>query len=170
MGWREAGRAVLNRRVQLGMRSRGDFAKAAGLTIKTLGELERGARSNFDPTTLAIVEQVLQWPSGTIVQLAGDHTPPTTAPLSPIASFIERLTAPPTLDEQVDTLRHVYGGLPEEYQQQVRDHVQRVIEAALWAQQTAAAVQEVAEVAGWDAEPETARVTSDRVSGVASER
>lgn len=66
--WVALGRAVLTRRVELGYRTRGQFAEAAGLTIKTLGEIERGERASYDRSTLAQVEKTLQWRPGVIRQ------------------------------------------------------------------------------------------------------
>jgi hypothetical protein len=66
--WVALGRAVLARRVELGYKTRGPFAEAAGLTIKTLGEIERGERASYDPSTLAQVEKTLQWRPGAIRQ------------------------------------------------------------------------------------------------------
>lgn len=64
--WRAVGNAVINRRVELGMRARGDLAAATGLTVKTLGEIERGERASYSRATLAVVEHALRWPPGKI--------------------------------------------------------------------------------------------------------
>ncbi len=69
--WLALGRAVLTRRVELGYRTRGQFAEATGLTIKTLGEIERGERGSYDRSTLAQVEQTLQWRPDAIRQAIG---------------------------------------------------------------------------------------------------
>jgi transcriptional regulator with XRE-family HTH domain len=69
-GWREAaknlGEAILHRRVELGFRTRYQFAEATGLTIKTLGEIERGVRPTYGRPTYATLDQVLGWPAGTV--------------------------------------------------------------------------------------------------------
>ncbi len=84
--WVALGRAVVGRRVGRGYRTRNEFAKATGLTIKTLGEIERGERVSYDPATLARVEQALQWPIGYIHEMVnlvlptGDDAPPTALP------------------------------------------------------------------------------------------
>jgi hypothetical protein len=67
--WERVGHAVLTRRVELGYRTRQAFSEMAGLTIKTLGEIERGDRQSYDPATLVQVERCLSWPQGTIVAL-----------------------------------------------------------------------------------------------------
>lgn len=67
--WRAAGEAVIHRRVEKGMRTRAALAQATGLTVKTLGEIERGERPSYDPATLAAVEQALEWPAGQIRRL-----------------------------------------------------------------------------------------------------
>ncbi len=75
MGWAELGQAVLARRVELGYRTRPRFAKLAELSVKTLGEIERGDRGSYDPATLAHLEQVLGWPDGRMRELVGDDMP-----------------------------------------------------------------------------------------------
>lgn len=76
MGWQELAGAVINRRVELGMRTRKQLADATGMTVKTLGEIERAERTSYDPATLARVEQVLQWEPGTINGLVSQRPEP----------------------------------------------------------------------------------------------
>lgn len=72
MAWEDVAQAVINRRVELGMRTRQRLADETDLSVKTLGELERAERKSYDPATLAVVEQALKWPSGRIKAIA-DH-------------------------------------------------------------------------------------------------
>ncbi len=85
MGWSEAAEAIVSRRVELGMRSRRKFAEATGLTVKTLGELERVERTTFERSTLAAVEHALKWSPGTIQGLV-DSSPAT--PAHPAESWL----------------------------------------------------------------------------------
>lgn len=73
MGWKELGEAVLARRVEMGYRGRGDFAKVAELSVKTIGEIERADRQSYDPSTLAHLERVLGWERGTVTRLLHDE-------------------------------------------------------------------------------------------------
>lgn len=73
VGWQEVAEAVVNRRVELGMRTRKQLADASGLTVKTLGEVERAERRSYDPATLATIEQALQWPAGRIARLRNEE-------------------------------------------------------------------------------------------------
>jgi hypothetical protein len=42
------------------------LAEKAELTSKTIGEIERGDRTSYEASTLAAVEQALEWPAGHI--------------------------------------------------------------------------------------------------------
>lgn len=88
MGWAEVADAVVNRRVELGWRTRREFAEVTGLSVKTLGEIERHERTSYDKSTLAIVEQTLKWSPGTIQSIAANGiavATPDPAPPGPTA-------------------------------------------------------------------------------------
>lgn len=53
-----------NRRA-LGLHTQADLADALGLTVKTVGNIERAAKANYSSSTLARLEQIFDWPSGT---------------------------------------------------------------------------------------------------------
>jgi hypothetical protein len=80
--WERLGRYVIARRVKLGYRSREPFAAALKISTRVLGDIETGRRSNYDPTTLASLEDVLGWETGSIdrVLRGGD---PILAPPAP---------------------------------------------------------------------------------------
>lgn len=65
MDWQRLAQAVIDRRVELGYRTRESFAEGTGLSSRLLGDLERARRDNFDHVTLARLEQALQWKAGT---------------------------------------------------------------------------------------------------------
>lgn len=50
-------------------RSRRDFASAAGISTRTVDDLETGRRDNYLDTTLAAVELALGWQFGTCVRV-----------------------------------------------------------------------------------------------------
>lgn len=54
--------------MRLGYLERGAFAERAGVSIRTLSDLERGARERFRPETLAGVEAALGWTPGSILR------------------------------------------------------------------------------------------------------
>ncbi len=85
--WREAARkvgaTVLARRVELGYRTRNEFAKATGLTIKTLGEIERGVRPTYSRSTYALIEQTLGWATGYLERKLGALPDPVAARTGP---------------------------------------------------------------------------------------
>lgn len=76
-GWAWVAEEVVSRRVALGFRQRADFAAAAGLSLRTVGDIENGRRISYDRTTIAAVEHVLQWPAGAISNIAQSALTPT---------------------------------------------------------------------------------------------
>jgi transcriptional regulator with XRE-family HTH domain len=70
------GSLVVARRVQLGYRRRPPFADAAGISLRTLGDIETGRRERYDPATVATLEQALQWKTGSVQHIidGGDPT------------------------------------------------------------------------------------------------
>jgi transcriptional regulator with XRE-family HTH domain len=66
---------VVARRVELGYKRRPAFAEAAGISLRTLGDLETGRRTNFDPATIAAIEQALRWATGSISQVLSGGDP-----------------------------------------------------------------------------------------------
>ena len=76
MDWQALAQAVIERRVELGFRTREAFAAETGLSSRLLGDLERATRDNFDRVTLARLEQALEWAPGTARHiLTKDETP-----------------------------------------------------------------------------------------------
>lgn len=61
--WKHLAGQVIERRRELGMPTRGHFARATGLSYRLLGDLERGTRG-VSEGTLALVEQALGWVPG----------------------------------------------------------------------------------------------------------
>jgi transcriptional regulator with XRE-family HTH domain len=70
------GRAVIGRRLELGLASQRELAEKAGVALNTAAQLERGhtfpRRANAHK-----LEQALQWPAGTLTALRRGETPPT---------------------------------------------------------------------------------------------
>lgn len=64
---------VVARRVQLGYQRRPAFVEAAGISLRTLGDIENGRRDRYDPATIASIEHALKWATGSVNRiLAGD--------------------------------------------------------------------------------------------------
>ncbi|NQE89055.1 helix-turn-helix domain-containing protein [Nocardia terpenica] len=61
--WKRLGDAVVNRRVELGMKTRAELEKRVDLSYRLLSDLETGKRG-FAPATYAIVEQAIGWEPG----------------------------------------------------------------------------------------------------------
>jgi transcriptional regulator with XRE-family HTH domain len=75
--WRRLGATVVDRRVRLGHRSRTAFADSCGISLRTLGDIETGRRAGYRPSTLATLEQALDWRVGTALRVvAGEPAEP----------------------------------------------------------------------------------------------
>lgn len=78
------GRAVADRRVELGLETQRDLADAAGVSLNTAALLERG--KSFPHRTNRIkFEDALQWPRGTLDAVRRGGDVPAAPPLSPRA-------------------------------------------------------------------------------------
>lgn len=66
LDWERLGQYVVAGRVKLGHRVRGSFARAGGVNVRILSDIETARRSNYDPATLAQLEQALGWRTGSI--------------------------------------------------------------------------------------------------------
>jgi DNA-binding XRE family transcriptional regulator len=64
--WRDLGRAVFERRRELGMRSQADLAKLAGVHVNTISKLERGVISTRPNPSWPAIEAALGWRAGFI--------------------------------------------------------------------------------------------------------
>jgi predicted transcriptional regulator len=68
MDWNRLARAIVDRRVELGFRSRPALARHSKMSLRVIADLETAARDNYDPVTIARLEQALEWPSGRVRQ------------------------------------------------------------------------------------------------------
>lgn len=76
--WDRLAAHVVSRRVELGYRTRQQFAQAStGLSVRTLGDVETARRASYDKGTIAALEQALGWVTGSVntVLDGGDATP-----------------------------------------------------------------------------------------------
>lgn len=79
--WEAVGRAVYQRRVELGMERQQDLADQAGIHINTVGRVERGVPSTRKSSTWPKIEAALRWPAGYISKLAGGEISDAEAPI-----------------------------------------------------------------------------------------
>lgn len=100
------------------MRTRKQLADTSGLTVKTLGEIERADRTSYDPATLAIVERALQWSAGTIAGMRDDGRPPSVF-AAPAEGF--------TVGRALDALVHPSSDLSERDRQAIRDGMRALL-------------------------------------------
>jgi transcriptional regulator with XRE-family HTH domain len=75
MSWSRLGRTVRAERARLGYRTLRSFASRTGLGVRTLSDLERGARETYSAETLASVEAVLGWAPGSIRRILDGGEP-----------------------------------------------------------------------------------------------
>lgn len=74
--WIRLGQYVIARRVALGHRTREAFAQYLGLSARLVSDIEKARRQSYDPGTLALLEQKLQWPAGAVQNvLSGGSAP-----------------------------------------------------------------------------------------------
>jgi transcriptional regulator with XRE-family HTH domain len=73
--WQRVGKYVVDRRVELGFKTRSDLASAVQVTARTLGDIENGRRGNFDAVTIASLERVLGWETGSLKRIADGGEP-----------------------------------------------------------------------------------------------
>lgn len=76
--WERLGQLLINRRVELGYKTRAAFARAHNLKHdRGISDIENHARKNFSPSTIAAFEQQYEWEPGSIaaVLAGGDPTP-----------------------------------------------------------------------------------------------
>lgn len=76
--WQRLGRLLIARRVNLGHPVRSKFVKAKGLTHgRTISDVENAKRTNFEPATRALIEQLYEWRPGSLnAVLAGGEPIP----------------------------------------------------------------------------------------------
>lgn len=75
--WKRLANLVVNRRVELGMRTTKAFAERAQITARALGDIENARRTNYSSATKAAIEQALDWMPGSIdMTIAGGDPVP----------------------------------------------------------------------------------------------
>lgn len=72
--WGRLGVEIVSRRVALGMRTREEFAANVNLSYRSLSDLENGKRP-FQRSTLAMIEQALDWWPGSAVAVLEGGSP-----------------------------------------------------------------------------------------------
>ncbi len=111
--WRTLGKELVARRVALGYKKRIEFTRQHSLTSgqeRTVEDLEKGRRVNYRPDTLAFVEQLYSWESGSIdAILTGGRPAEVVGAESPSIARFARLI-PPAADQLP---QHVQDGLLE---------------------------------------------------------
>lgn len=71
--WRAVGERVAIERARHWTRT--GFARATGLSLRVLEDLEKGMARDYKPDTLAAVEVALQWEPGTCYRIADGLAP-----------------------------------------------------------------------------------------------
>lgn len=104
--WQRVARLVIRRRVDLGYHQQSEFASSAGLSIRTLNNIENSRRQSYDGSTIALLERGLEWEPGSIDAIlaggepaihvaaaAGDDVTIPRATLARIADAVDALRA-----------------------------------------------------------------------------
>lgn len=87
--WEAIGKAVYDRRIELGMQRQQDLADRAGVHVNTISRVERGTPSTRRNPTWPKVEAALEWPPGYLARLAEAHEVPAAEPY-PIPAGLAR--------------------------------------------------------------------------------
>lgn len=66
---------VRTERIRLGDRTIGDLAHRAGVSPGTVGNVERGARTRYQPETLAAIEAAIGWAPGSVAKVLAGGKP-----------------------------------------------------------------------------------------------
>ena len=91
--WERLGRLLTARRIELGFPVRSKFADARNLThSRTVSDIENAKRDNFEPATLALVEQLYEWAPGSIDAVLHGGEP---SPLNSATRSTEDVTSAP---------------------------------------------------------------------------
>lgn len=64
--WQRLGHLVLARRLELKHRTRESLAASAGISPRTLGDIEKGRKESYDRSTIVSLENALGWTLGSI--------------------------------------------------------------------------------------------------------
>ncbi len=75
--WARLAEHVITRRVDRGYKTRQAFATASGLSLRTLGDIERHDRDSYDNATLATLESALGWEPGSVQNILTGGKPRT---------------------------------------------------------------------------------------------
>lgn len=86
--WNRVAQLVTSRRLELGYRRQEDLARAMDVSLRVLNNIENARRSRYSRGTLALLEQTLDWRSGSIEAVLDGGDP---VPLSqPAATYRDR--------------------------------------------------------------------------------
>lgn len=73
-GWIKLG-VMLRRRRKTRRMNQAQFAEATGISLTNVSNIERGAVSGYDPTTVDLIEQEMGWHSGSVDSVVGGGEP-----------------------------------------------------------------------------------------------
>jgi hypothetical protein len=133
MDWQRLARAIVDRRVELGYKTReallADVDRTPHrLSRRVLADLETGRRDNYDQATLARLEKALEWPQGEVYRvLRGVEAPPP----EPVDLAVELMTASgvyANLYSEKIELAHLIANSPLDAEQRfavIREHRRR---------------------------------------------
>lgn len=95
-GQSRRGETVRQARIARGYTNRENFAEVCNVSTRVLSDFESGARSNFSERVISRIEEALQWPAGTIEQIASD---PNFTPPAPVTGG-DLIFQPPAFDRR----------------------------------------------------------------------
>lgn len=146
MDWGRLGKAIRERRVELGHKSREAFARHTGISPRLLNDLELGKRTSYDQSTFVRLEQALEWRSGSVNVVLAGGTPLLPAdPTDDVAFVIGNIERSDLPDAPKQALLR-YARRVQQRQRQARDELSR--RQAEERQALAAVVADLAQAGG----------------------
>lgn len=106
--WDRLAKLTINRRVELGYPRRTNLATDAGLSLRTLGDIETARKTSYDPATLAALEHALKWQAGSVEAVLGGGQP--TPQTDPATDEAHRLF----IGDDAALVKVMRSGLPDD--------------------------------------------------------
>lgn len=75
VNWERLARLIVGRRVELGFGTREAFAQTSKISSRLLSDLENARRPSYAPSTVAKLEQALQWTPGSVDSVLAGRQP-----------------------------------------------------------------------------------------------
>lgn len=121
MDWRRLADYVVDARTALGIKTREALAEQVGVSSRVLSDIENARRTNYDRVTIASLERVLGWGTGSVTRIlaGGEPLPRAGASSGSNADVVVRMIVEVLQTKISDYLkvRTIEGIIAKEYQE-----------------------------------------------------